>query len=132
MTGVDSPTHVEREHSSCHCCKSSRHNGHQFRLCHRWNVRPNHKRSFCLTDKDIGCRRQTFGTRNFKSRLQDPSQSLHDQLHNAKVIQHGHQGRKEDNRWQHFEGNIELTKVVSKNKLAALIHKVQQLCERVA
>ena len=62
------------------------------------------QRRLGLADEDVARRRQRLGAARPHGALHDPRDPAHHTLHDAEVVEHRHDGREEDDRRQHVEG----------------------------
>src|SRR6185503_12907094 len=71
---------------------------------HGGDVRLDHQRGLGLAQEDVGAGGQGLRPGGLEGALHDPGDALDDGLHDAEVVEHGHQGGQEDDGGEHVEG----------------------------
>ena len=74
------------------------HDRHQFGLGHTGDKGFDDQRGFGLPDKDVGRSGQGLRSAGFQRPDHDPGHDVDHHLHDAQVVEHGHQRREKDDR----------------------------------
>ena len=99
--------HVAGQHRAGDRCQGRNHDREHLRVAEVLQVRPNHERRLGLPDEDIGRRVHRFDGTRPDHFVQEATDEPDDPLHDAQVVQHRHQGGKEDDDRQHVDGETE-------------------------
>ena len=90
--------HVNRQDRARDCGEAAGHQGVELGQRHSIQVRPHNQGSLRLTDEHVGRDRHGFSTRDAENTAHHLGEQPDQQLHDAKVVKHGHQRREEKNR----------------------------------
>ncbi len=96
--------HVRGQHPSRHGGEAAHHDGEELGRCCLLDEGLDEQRRFGLAQEDVARGRERLRPRGAEGALHDPRDALHHDLHDAEVVEHGHEGREEDDRRQHGEG----------------------------